>query len=387
MVYVSRFTTTVDLSFAQKHDYDVVVVGAGPAGSAAAYHLAKQGADVLLVDRYAFPRDKCCGDAVMPPAMEELLLMGLADEVRQRYATAKRIGVWLYGLAPNYSPVDASEHFGDGYIAPRASFDALLCNHALQQGVSWLDGVVIQTIEESEATDFVVVQGVRGEQSIRLRCHIVIAADGSGSRLARQLRQKLLEEGDVQPLSAPEDARMRFTAMRGYYTGVEDIRDVLEFYFRADAGIHYYWIFPLHDGTANIGIIASQQQLRTDHPDLARCLEKFVQTGDERSSKASLVGTLRAAPIAAGLRGVALYGNHILCVGDAAALVHPVSAEGISEALTSGRLAAETSLVALACNDYSKQELRPYGEAIRGRYEALYDSLLAGAGSTSPLSH
>jgi flavin-dependent dehydrogenase len=140
----------VNLSFAQKHDYDVIIVGARPAGSAAAYHLAKQGVDVLLVDRYAFPRDKCCGDAVMPPAMEELLLMGIADEVQHRYAAAKCIGVWLHGLQPNYSPVDASEHFVDGYIAPRASFDAVLCNHALQQGVSWLDGVVIQKVEENE---------------------------------------------------------------------------------------------------------------------------------------------------------------------------------------------------------------------------------------------
>ncbi len=382
MVQASLLTTPVSLSFAQKHDYDVIVVGAGPAGSSAAYHLAKQGVDVLLVDRYAFPRDKCCGDAVMPPAMEELLLMGIADDVQHRYAAAKRIGVELYGLPPNYSPVDASDHFGEGYIAPRASFDALLCNHALQQGASWLHGVTVQRIEENEQADFIEVQGVHEEQRVRFRCRIVIAADGSGSRLARQLRQKLLEEGDMDALTASEDSRVRFTAMRGYYTGIEDIRDTLEFYFRTDPGIHYYWIFPLLDGTANVGIIASQQQLRADRPDLTQALEKFVQTGNERSSKAVLSGKLRAAPIAAGMRGTALYGDHILCVGDAAALVHPVSAEGISEALTSGRLAAETALVALASANYSKQALRPYAEAIRSRYEALYDGFLAGAGNT-----
>jgi len=76
------------------------------------------------------------------------------------------------------------------------------------------------------------------------------------------------------------------------------------------------------------------------------------------------------------MRGTALYGEHLLCVGDAAALVHPVTAEGISGALTSGRLAAETALKALEKHDYSMQALSPYGEAIRARYEVLYDTLL-----------
>lgn len=75
---------SVDLNGAQAHVYDVLVAGAGPAGSSAAYHLAGSGADVLLVDRYSFPRDKRCGDAVMPPELAELTLMGLADEVQRR---------------------------------------------------------------------------------------------------------------------------------------------------------------------------------------------------------------------------------------------------------------------------------------------------------------
>ncbi len=70
------------------------------------------------------------------------------------------------------------------------------------------------------------------------------------------------------------------------------------------------------------------------------------------------------------------YGDHLLCVGDAAALVHPVTAEGISGALTSGRLAAETALKALEQHNYWRQALSPYGEAIRARYEMLYDTLL-----------
>ena len=384
---VQRFTTSIELSVAEKHLYDVIVVGAGPAGSSATYHLARQGADVLLVDRYTFPLDKCCGDAVMPPALEELALMGLADVVQQRYASAKDIAVWLYGLPPTHNPVDASANFNRGCVAPRADFDALLCNSALQQGASWLDNLVIHEMSESDDAEYTLVHGVRGEWPVRLRCRIVIAADGSGSRLARQLRQRCIESGDTTPLTAPEDGRTRFTAIRGYYTQIENLQDTLDFYFRADAGIHYYWIFPLQNGMANVGIIASQQQLHTEHPNLAQSLETFLRVGDARASHATLQGKLRAAPIASGMRGTALYGDHILCVGDAAALVHPISAEGISEALTSGRLAAETSLVALRRKDFSQETLRPYGDALHNLYQELYDTLLANDGTTPIPSH
>ena len=146
-------------------------------------------------------------------------------------------------------------------------------------------------------------------------------------------------------------------------------------------------MFPLQDGTANIGIIASLQQLHADHPDLAQSLETFLRVGEVRASHATLQSKLRAAPIASGMRGTALYGDRILCVGDAAALVHPVSAEGISEALTSGRLAAETSLVALKHKDFSQETLRPYGDAIRNLYQELYDGLIAGDSNLPITSH
>jgi flavin-dependent dehydrogenase len=97
-----------------------------------------------------------------------------------------------------------------------------------------------------------------------------------------------------------------------------------------------------------------------------------------QSPAASLRGQLGAAPIWSGLR-TALYGDHVLCVGDAAALVHPLTAEGISGALTSGRLVAVTALSALEQGDYSLRALSPYGETFRARYETLYDTLLENA--------
>src|SRR6266849_2281915 len=85
------FQSTADPAAAAQHRYDVLVVGAGPAGSSAAYHLARQGVDVLLVDRFAFPRDKRCGDGIVTDALEEPALMGIADEVQVRYSVSSHV--------------------------------------------------------------------------------------------------------------------------------------------------------------------------------------------------------------------------------------------------------------------------------------------------------
>jgi len=367
------FSSSVDLDAAQAHVYDVIVVGAGPAGSSAAYHLADKGVDVLLLDRATFPRDKRCGDAVMPPALAELALLGLADEVGKRFAAVERIGLWRKDLHVGYRPLDE----GRGYVAPRVEFDALLCEQALRRGAAWLDRVTIQE-PVLEGTQ-VLLWGSRGSSPVKLRARLAIAADGSGSRLARGLMARASRQADpAHSLTAPQDDRARFTAMRGYFRGIEGLDDALEFYFRGETGTFYYWIFPCGHGLANVGVIASMEQLRVGKTDLAKALSAFLQAPEllGRAAQAQIVGQWGAAPIATGLRGTALFGERFLCVGDAAALVDPHSAEGISGALWSGRMAAETVADALSRNDFSLSSLSHYGSTVRARYLSLYDLLL-----------
>jgi menaquinone-9 beta-reductase len=373
------FQFTVDPAIAAHHCYDVLVVGAGPAGSSAAYHLARQGANVLLVDRFAFPRDKRCGDGIVTAALEELELMGIADEVPARYSVSSRVVVGLYGTK-TITECIATEHFTANYVAPRISFDALLWKHALRAGASWLDQVTIRELEGVQSNR-AIVRGVYKGSPLQIQARIVIAADGSGSRLARQLRKSLFELGITAPLTGPEVRMSRYTAMRGYYKNVKRLReaeDAMEFYMHTEPGTYYYWIFPMGDGLANVGVVAHMDQLREHHTDLAQAVRNFLLSSDikERAAGAALQGQFGAAPIWSGMRGTALYGDHLLCVGDAAALVNPLTAEGISGALTSGRLAAKSALNALEQDDYSMDTLSPYGEAIRARYEVLYDTLL-----------
>lgn len=367
------FDSHVELDTAVAHLYEVIVVGAGPAGSAAAYHLARSGVDVLLVDRAKFPRDKACGDAVMPPALTELALMGLADEMAQRFTPVSQIGIWQPDRPGLDQPIGASTA---GYVAPRADLDALLCERALSSGAAWLDQMTV--LETRSCGTHALVRGSYGSRPAELRGQLVVAADGSGSRLAQRLRADLEKQPQTsQALTAPKDDRARFTAMRGYYRGLDGPGDMLEFYFREDA-TSYYWIFPAGQGIANVGVIATMRQLREDRVHLANALATFLEDlpPKGRGARAQLQEQHRAAPIWAGLRGTALFGERLLCAGDAAALVHPRSAEGISAALWSGRMAAETAVSALKHGHLSPPSLSRFGALLRQRYQLTYDEIL-----------
>ena len=352
--------------------YDVLIIGAGPAGSSAAFYLAaSHKMRVLLVDRYAFPRQKACGDAIMPPALDELARLGLVEEVQQRFHPVNHIGIWVdEKRVPFDEPIRGSERFQRGYVAPRAEFDALLWQHALAAGASWMDQVTIHRLRWQ--ADSIAAIGLHNGAEISLTARLLIIANGSGSSLALQLRQELKSQGYVDALTQETDTRVRFVATRGYYTVIEHLEDVLEFYFPQSYGIPYCWVFPMRSGMANVGTIIRAHLSPKEK--LEGTLQSFLQSKVMRDRIHMTQVRLKTAPVWAGLRGTALYGERVLVVGDAAALVDLNSAEGISGALYSGRLAAET---ALADQNYSLEALSGYGKAIRERYGRLYEEQLS----------
>lgn len=149
--------------------------------------------------------------------------MGIAGEVQARYSESRQVSLWLFGTG-TISTCTATEHFSANYIAPRLDFDALLCERALRAGASWLDQVTVHALAEEQPQGVIAVGAHRGAP-LRLPARIVVAADGSGSRLARQLRRSLLDQGTTAPLTGPEVRMTRFTAMRGYYEGMERLKD------------------------------------------------------------------------------------------------------------------------------------------------------------------
>ncbi len=371
----------------QERLFDVIVVGAGPAGSTAAFQCAHKGVAVLLLDKARFPRAKACGDAVMYPALLELAQMELLEPMRRLFQPVTQIQFWQAQHALPPAPILDQHQTQDfpslsvgGYVAPRDQFDTLLAGSAIAAGATWRDQCVIEhlTVEQ----DRVLLRGCCLSRPITLQARLLIIADGAGSRLGRQVRHMQIEQGVQTPLLAPELSSTRFTAIRGYVE-LGNLTETLEFYFGQHPDLFYHWVFPTETQAqiANVGVIAPTKQWKKLSSSLfpQQALTAFLQTPAfyERISRWHWQKLPQAAPVCSGLHGEStLYGTRMLCVGEAASLVDPQPAEGISGALVSGRLAADIGTEALARDRLTLSDLAPYGEAIRTRYLARYTAAL-----------
>jgi geranylgeranyl reductase family protein len=373
----------------QAEVFDALVVGTGPAGASAAYHLARAGARVLLVDRWQFPRDKACGDGIVPQSVAELALLGITEaDLARRFQRVERVVSFWPGERMLSAPLAAQKDTGGertrhlppyGFVAPRLAFDDLVRGRALEAGALFYGGFHAHTLAwpDEDVVD-VAGQNQQGEV-LRFRARFVVAADGSSSRLARLIQQERERRGLAIDGRLPgSDDACRATAMRAYLPAQGREKPAgLEFYFERDnPAMLYFWVFPLPGDQMNVGVIVTREQLRADQqhgvrPDLHGRLRAFLtRIGYDPAA----MRAVRAAPIAMGLRGACLSGPRAICVGDAACLVSPLSAEGISEALASGRLAAKTIAGALAG---AADALPNYDATILAAYLPIFDEQLA----------
>ncbi|MDQ4063768.1 MAG: NAD(P)/FAD-dependent oxidoreductase, partial [Actinomycetota bacterium] len=157
---------------------DVIVVGAGPGGSATAYYATRAGLSVLLLDRQSFPRDKTCGDGLMPHAAEELTLMGLGDWLDEP-AHGKFSGFSLYTQTSYLrQKVPPTFHGPHGYVIPREETDARLLGRAEEAGADFRSGVRATKLLRSSAGNVTGVEAVSDGEKVLYEAPLVVAADG-----------------------------------------------------------------------------------------------------------------------------------------------------------------------------------------------------------------
>ncbi|SEL35837.1 geranylgeranyl reductase family [Blastococcus sp. DSM 46786] len=360
------------------HAADVVVVGAGPAGSSAAWHLAGAGLDVALLEKAEFPREKVCGDGLTPRGVKALHDMGVdtagAGWVRRR-------GLRVHGggrIAEVDWPRLASwpDH---GLVRTRRELDALLAGHARSAGAHLVTGT---TVTEPLLDEGGQVVGVRGEvgdrEPVTWRAPLVVSAEGLSGRLAKGLG--LLRRTD-RPLGV---------ALRGYVRSRRSDDDYLDIAFdlTADGPSRetmpgYGWIFGMGDGTANVGygLLDTRRGTGADRRSvLRRWLDLFP--AEEGLGEEDAVGPLRGAGLPMALSRGPAYTRGLLLAGDAAGTVNPCNGEGISAALESGRMAAETAVAALRQPAGAAREavLQRYPDRLRaelGRHHRLGLGFLA----------
>ena len=348
-------------------DADVIVAGGGPAGAAAAFHLARAGQRVLVLDRQRFPRDKVCGDFVGPAALVECEALGITTRDGYRESNViRQAAVHLDGdeLIRRSLP-DVAGLPSYGRVIPRLALDSWLLDAARGAGAMVLDGCRVSGFDVD--ADGVAVAVEQGRETRTVRGRLLLGADGSTSTVARVLRG-----------GPPPDAT-RIIAVRAYYEGVSGLADQADLYFAAESFPGYYWLFPTGRDTANVGVGMVLETLPRTPDHLRELLLTLVQEDPALGARlqgARLVGKVVGWPLSTYDARLPVVGERVMLVGDAAGFINPLNGEGIQYALLSGRWAAETAGAALAAGDCSAAHLDAY--ALRARTELRYDMALAG---------
>ncbi|WKD60276.1 Putative oxidoreductase [Corynebacterium ciconiae DSM 44920] len=310
---------------------DVLIVGAGPAGSAAAYHAAHAGQSVLLIDAASFPRDKTCGDGLTPRAIKELHSLHLAHQVTSRY---RNQGLFLHGYGGDVQAPWPESTFGRlGSAMKRRDFDTLLFRHAQQQ-----DGV--DTWENAEALSPQLYAGrieqveVRHGGEIRMvRPRMVLVADGVRSSFGRKLGRQWHRE-QVYGIAA----RAYCTTARGDDPWMHSHVELRDEQGHLQPG--YGWIFPLGSDEVNIGCGALSTAARPAQINTKKLLLSYAaQQREHWQLEPSREIASALLPMGGAISSVA--GANWMLLGDAAALVNPLNGEGIDYGMESARLAVE----------------------------------------------
>lgn len=346
--------------------FDVAVIGAGPAGSSAAYHLARRHRRVVLLERSRFPRDKACGDGLGRRSVALLAEMGLDPDL----ADFQRVsGVRMVSEATRECVIPYGGELY-GAIIPRRDLDHALARAAVAAGAAlWQETSVTAPIMCDGAVCGVVVRRQGVEQAIAAT--FAVAADGALSPFARALGV------------APRSPGSLGYAVRGYFAGVDGFGDMFSVYLpvvdprtgRVLTG--YGWVFPITDGFANIGVGYASAHGPDAAVNLRRAFDGFVarlRATDPRLQDMQLVGRLSGAPVPYAVDLARCAARGTLLVGDAAGLVDPLTGEGIAAALESGKLAAEVLDRALASGDGTDVDLGEYGRLLYARFGDRYEA-------------
>ncbi|WP_435746627.1 geranylgeranyl reductase family protein [Nocardioides sp. SYSU DS0663] len=315
---------------------DVLVVGAGPAGSAAAAWAARGGADVLVVDAAVFPRDKTCGDGLTPRAIAELSRLGLEEWLR---AHTVNQGLRAHGfgqtlLLPWPGPGESGTGLpGWGSAVARTELDDHLRTTAIKAGALALDGTrAVDVRRDGDRVAAVVLQ--RGDERFEVACDRLVVADGVRSPLGKVLGREWHRD------------TVYGVAGRSYVgSGMSDdpwISSHLELRDAEGAVLSGYgWIFPLGNGEVNLGVGTLATSKRPANVAIKPLMDFYAE---QRREDFALTGDLRAKtsallPMGGAVSHVA--GRNWALIGDAAGCVNPLNGEGIDYGLESGRLLAE----------------------------------------------
>lgn len=318
---------------------DVLVIGAGPAGSAAALTLARAGLDVVLIDQHAFPRDKVCGDALIPDAHHALQKLGVQGAVMALAQPVSLVGC----IGPRGGRVDVP---GTLAVLPRKELDHVLCRAAVAAGARMFAPLrFVAPIEEGGQVVGAALQ--HGEATHTLRARWLVLASGA-------VPQALLAAGMSQR-HTPSGV-----ALRGYVKNDSMVGRItaLEIVWHRALTPGYGWIFPCRGGVFNIGVGIADSHAEHRNGKLAKKpvnlrqvmddFQKVYAPARELMQGGTLLGPMKGAPLRCTLEGARFTRPGLIVTGEAAGSTYSFTGEGIGKALETGIHAAEAVLAGQA---------------------------------------
>jgi menaquinone-9 beta-reductase len=316
---------------------DVLVVGAGPAGSAAAITLAKAGLQVVLVDQHAFPRDKVCGDALIPDAHAALDKLGVLHEVMQLAQPVSHVRC----VAPRGAAVNVP---GSLAVLPRRLLDDVLCRAAVAVGSCMVAPArFVQTLEDGGCVVGARFSAAARTQEIRARWTILATGAVPQALIAAGMCEQQLPSG---------------VALRGYVFNPAMVGTLTELDIVWHRALRpgYGWIFPCGHGLFNIGAGIAQshkkpstgsQTAKKNAANLREIFNAFTEVyapAKALMAGGQLQGNLKGAPLRCSLKGARFARPGLLVTGEAAGSTYSFTGEGIGKAMETGMLAAQAIL-------------------------------------------
>jgi geranylgeranyl reductase family protein len=337
--------------------YDIIIVGAGPAGCSCALHLADTSLKILLLDKEVFPRDKICGDALSMNVSYELSKMSLP--LIAAYETWEHkidtYGMRFFSPTNEYIdiPFPTPRHKvpPSGFVAKRVDFDNFLFENVRKYAnIEILEGVEVRNIEITKEKVTVFTDNQVFESKI------IIGADGAQSVVAKYNGFTI-------------DKKYYSAGLRTYYEGVSGFNEgnFIEIHFIKNVLPGYFWIFPLPNGGANIGLGMLSEAVSNKKVNLRAVLNDIIQkhpTIAPRFANAVQIDKIRGFGLPLGSKKQRLSNERLLLLGDAASLIDPFSGEGVGNALLSGRIAAGHLKTCFVQNDFSAKKMAAYDELL-----------------------
>jgi geranylgeranyl reductase family protein len=354
---------------------DVIIVGAGPGGSSTAFHLARHGVNVLMLEKSRFPREKVCGDGLTPRAVKQLVKMGVPTGPETGWLRNKGLRVIGAGVRLQLDWPELATFPGYGLTRTRLDFDQLLAERAVEVGARLhVDTKVTGPVVNSSDRVVGVTATVGPDrQPVEYRAPLVIAADGVSGRFPLALG-----------LAKREDRPIGVAVRRYYKSSTRHDDDYLESWLELrsrhagdDLLPGYGWIFGLGDGRVNVGLGVLNSSTGFGETDYRRMLLEWLADTPpdwELNDEGYADGPIQGAALPMGFNRVPHYTRGVMLVGDCGGMVNPFNGEGIAYAMESGELAAEIGVQALARPPGPERErvLAYYPQELKARYGGYY---------------